>query len=167
MARMMSRRGEDKFPRFRTHVQTQFRTAPDRTSPVPPMASETRPSSSPIAALPTNTTHGHANSHFGLKQSAWHHVVFARASGNCFLGTCPVMRASSRGRCNTIQSVDPTILPPREPICPGVLDQDPSQDGVPFEPRLANDFWLTLRRLPAGVPGRKVNLYEPGGAPVT
>ena len=111
---MMSRRGEDKFPRFRTHVQTQFRTAPDRTSPVPPMASETRPSSSPIAALPTNTTHGHANSHFGLKQSAWHHVVFARASGNCFLGTCPVMRASSRGRCNTIQSVDPTILPPRD-----------------------------------------------------
>lgn len=55
---------------------------------------------------------------------------------------CLINAAGSRGRCNTIQSVDPTILLPREPICPGVLDQDPSQNGVPFEPRLANDCWL-------------------------
>jgi hypothetical protein len=36
---------------------------------------------------------------------------------------CPVIRASSTGRFNGIQSVDPAILPPREPICPALLIQ--------------------------------------------
>jgi hypothetical protein len=35
----------------------------------------------------------------------------------------PISRASPTGRCNTIYSVDPTKLPPREPICPTVLNQ--------------------------------------------
>jgi hypothetical protein len=37
--------------------------------------------------------------------------------------TCPITAASSTGRCNTIYSVDPTILPPRKPICPALLNQ--------------------------------------------
>jgi hypothetical protein len=37
---------------------------------------------------------------------------------------CPVIRTSSTGRFNGIQSVDPAMLPPREPICPAVLNQN-------------------------------------------
>src|SRR6266478_1413447 len=35
----------------------------------------------------------------------------------------PINAASSTGRCNTFQSVDPAILPPRKPIYPAVLNQ--------------------------------------------
>ena len=37
--------------------------------------------------------------------------------------TCPVSRASSADRCNTVESVDPTALPDGELLCPAVPDK--------------------------------------------
>jgi len=37
--------------------------------------------------------------------------------------TLPVRAAGSNGRCNTIESVDPTMLHLREPISPAALNQ--------------------------------------------
>ena len=36
---------------------------------------------------------------------------------------CPISAASSTGRCNTVESVDPTALPDGELLCPAVPDK--------------------------------------------
>jgi hypothetical protein len=57
--------------------------------------------------------------------------------GDCRLdwGQLLISRASSTGRCNTIQCIDSAILP-RD----NYLDQKPCQDGVPAGLTLASDF---------------------------
>jgi hypothetical protein len=58
--------------------------------------------------------------------------------------SCPVTRAGSNGRCNTIGSVDPTTLS----LCNRsvwLYSVKPSQDGVPTDLTLASDFSVCFR----------------------
>src|SRR4030081_4006118 len=51
----------------------------------------------------------------------------------------PIIPASSTGRCNTIKSVDPTILPLENRFV-RLSSIRPKRGGVAFESMLANDF---------------------------
>jgi hypothetical protein len=57
----------------------------------------------------------------------------------------PISRASSTGRCNTMQYIDSTMLGQENHLFGGARSK-PSQSSVPDGPTLASDFGLSFQR---------------------